>query len=145
ASVVHPKSDLPLDVWVNDGQTISFAFQSPVDTAPASDKRYVLSNTPNGSSPYTVNGAAHTFTGTYDTQYKVSFAQTGIGSDTGHDALPTLASTAPPEGDLPLDVWVTDGQTISFAFQSPVDTAPASDKRYVLSNTPNGSSPYTVN
>src|SRR5205807_4046851 len=72
---------LPDFRWVTDGQTISFAFQSPVATSDAG-KQYVLSNTPNASSPYTVNGASHTFTGTYDTRNKQTFNPTSIDNDT---------------------------------------------------------------
>src|SRR5207253_7200778 len=103
---------LPFCCWVTDGQTISFAYQSPVATSPASDKRYVLSNNPNSSSPYTVNGAAHTFTGTYDTQYKVSFDQSGIGSDTASNNVVTIAGTRTADGSLPDTRWVTIGRTI---------------------------------
>src|SRR5205807_5196612 len=88
--------------------------------------------------------AAHTFTGTYDTQYKVTFNQTGIGNDTGSNNVVTIAGTPTPAGSLPDFRWVTDGQTISFAFQSPVASSD-SGKQYVLSNNPNSSSPYTVN
>src|SRR5437660_6134749 len=73
-------ADLPASVWINDGAPINFAYQSPV--AAGLGKQYVLTQTPNTTSPYTFS-SAHTFTRTYGTQWQITFAHTGIGTDTG--------------------------------------------------------------
>src|SRR5207244_1832031 len=91
-------------------------------------------NRSSGPTPATISNlsAATTVTAGYDTQYKVSFDQSGIGSDTASNNVVTIAGAPTAAGSLPDFRWVTDGQTISFAYQSPVATSPASDKRYVV-------------
>src|SRR2546426_2576318 len=84
-----------------------------------------------------VSGGVHTMTGTYVTQFKVTFAQAGIGTDTGTNTVLTEPS---PGGNSwsksQLDggavyEWVTDGQSISFAYTTNVDASPGSGERRV--------------
>src|SRR5262249_50749371 len=136
--------------WIDSGQMVTFAFTSPVATSPASGKRYSLTSITGGViSGVTSITAPATVTGTYVTQYRVTVAQSGIGTDTGGDTVLTEPSPAgSPWSKSQLDggavfEWITDGQSISFAYTTDVDTAPASGKRYHLSST-SDTSPYTV-
>src|SRR5204862_468999 len=100
--------------WVTDGRTDGHRVGSKVDSSPASGHRYHLSSV-SDTSPYTVSGAAHTVTGTYVTQYKVSFAQSGVGTDTGSNTVltePSPGGTGFSKSQLDsgnVYEWVTDG------------------------------------
>src|SRR5207237_2429719 len=79
-----------------------------------------------------------TITGNYVTQWQVTFAQTGIGSDTGSNTVVTVDSDAKTAANLPFSKFVDDGTTVNYAFSSPVNTSDA-NKRYRLTNTPGSS------
>src|SRR5207237_717029 len=98
-----------------------------------SDKRYRLTNTPGTSVSVT---AAATITGSYVTQYQVSFAQSGIGTDTGANTVVTVGGTTFTKIDLTDTRFWDDGT--AWSFSSPVATSPASDKQYRLTNTAGG-------
>src|SRR5207244_731482 len=132
--------------WITNGQTISFAYTSNVDTSPASGKRYHLSSS-SDTSPYTVNGAAHTITGTYVTQYKVTSTQTGIGSDATPGAtlvsgtdIGSPAITVADLGTSGADRWFTAGGTVSsFAYSSPISSS-TSGLQYMKTSGPSPAS-----
>src|SRR5207237_7205124 len=65
--------------WVTDGGSVTYDFKSPV--AAGTGKRYTLNNVSGSLSGAAIH-AAETITGNYDTQWLVSFAQSGIGTDT---------------------------------------------------------------
>src|SRR5205814_74384 len=113
--------------WVNATGSLSYGYSDPVGSS-VSGKRFDLTNNP-GTSVSNPSGPV-TVTGTYVTQYKVTFAQAGIGTDTGTNTVLTEPS---PAGNTwsksQLDggavyEWVTDGQSISFAYTTNVDTSP---------------------
>ena len=63
---------LPYTTWVDDGSTVTYVFTSPVPAV--AGKQYVLTApAASPSSPYTAS-AANTVTGTYKTQWQVTFA-----------------------------------------------------------------------
>jgi uncharacterized repeat protein (TIGR01451 family) len=120
--------------WVANGQTVTFAFASTVDTSPAIGKRYSLGSISGGiiSGVSAITGPV-TVTGNYDTQWLVGFAQSGIGSDTGSNAVVTVAGTDKTAADLAsgVNVWVTDGGSVAYNYKSPVATT-SSSKQYRL-------------
>jgi hypothetical protein len=134
AGNAQAKTNLPHEVWVADGGSIGYAYESTVATSPASDKQYTLTNAP-GTSIASVT-SAQTVTGTYGVQWKVTFAQTGIGGDTGTNTVVTVAGNPQAAGALPSFVWVADGGSVSYAFASTVATSPAGGKQYSLTNSP---------
>ncbi len=77
-SLVKTAGDLPFSDWFASGASVTYAFSDPVaSTVPG--KRYALTTpaaTP--ASGFLVSGAV-TITGTYKTQFQVTFAQSGIG------------------------------------------------------------------
>ena len=79
-------------------------------------------------SGYTVSGA-NTVTGIYVAQWKITFAQIGIGVDTGANTVATIGR-AHGAGDLPVDAWYDDGSQVTYGYESFVETSPASTKRY---------------
>src|SRR5439155_10941 len=89
-----PKSAgvLSFSKFVDVGATVTYAYSTPVSTSPVSTKQYRLFSTSGPASGFTVSGAA-TVTGTYVTQYQVTFAQTGIGTDTGTNPVLTLGGS----------------------------------------------------
>src|SRR5438876_212702 len=64
--------------WYDAGTSLSYAYSSPIATSPAVGKQYVLIQNPGTS--YTVN-AGQTITGTYKTQWQVTFTASGVSSD----------------------------------------------------------------
>src|SRR5207253_10359905 len=68
--------------------------------------------------------AAETITGNYDTQWLVSFAQSGIGTDTTATVV-SVNSSDKTAANLAagVSVWVTDGGSVTYDFKSPVATA----------------------
>src|SRR5207249_8615752 len=79
------------------GTVETFTYADSIPASPATDKRYRLSNTPGTSVTVT---AATTITGSYVTQHQVSFAQSGIGGDTGANTVLTVGGTTFTKIDL---------------------------------------------
>jgi hypothetical protein len=77
-SGTNVQGTVPFDVQVNQGNQITYTYQSPVPGATGT--QYVLTGT-SPTSPQTIT-ANLTITGTYKTQYQVTFAVTPIGSGT---------------------------------------------------------------
>jgi len=124
-----PTTAVPFDVWVKSGTEITYAYQGIVDGAPG--VRYVLISV-SPPSPQTVSGPM-TITGTYKTQYQVTFYQSGVGSDfTGTVAVVDASNYV--RGDFPVSFWWDSGSTHNFAFQSPLVVTPDA-KRYVWTST----------
>jgi len=123
----HDRSGASL--WWDDGSVHTFTYASPL-VVTANVKRYFLTGF-DASSPYTVSGSA-TITGSYKTQYNVTFAQSGVGSDfTG--TVVTIDSSNYAVNALPVSFWWDEGSVSSFSFASPlaVDVM----KQYVWSST----------
>jgi uncharacterized repeat protein (TIGR02543 family) len=123
----HDRSGASL--WWDDGSVHTFTYASPL-VVTANVKRYFLTGF-DASSPYTVSGSA-TITGSYKTQYNVTFAQSGVGSDfTG--TVVTIDSSNYAVNALPVSFWWDEGSGHSFSFASPL--AVNVIKQYVWSST----------
>src|ERR1043166_6858278 len=96
------------------------------------------------SSPQTIT-AAMTITGTYKTQYQVTFNQTGISSD-ANSAILTAGGADKSYGANPLyQAWYDSGSNVTFDYKATV-TSGTTGKQYALNSvTPNSTSPQTVN
>ena len=123
--------------WADSGDLYNFAYSNPLSVN--AGKQYALTSV-NVSSPLTVS-AATTVTGSYKTQWYMSFAQSGLdGSATG--TVVTVNGTTLPFGSLPYSVWVNDSDVLAFNYESIVASSTA-NKQFILAGV-NASSPLTV-
>jgi FlaG/FlaF family flagellin (archaellin) len=116
---------VPFTVQVTRGHQITYSYQSTVSGT--TGVQYVRTNT-NPSSPQTINNDL-TVTGTYKTQYYVTFAvspsQGGtINRATGwYDASPpTLSITATPNSGYGFSSWSSDTGSITFGSSTSAST-----------------------
>ncbi|MGD0496118.1 MAG: hypothetical protein ABSB28_08760, partial [Candidatus Bathyarchaeia archaeon] len=99
-------------------------------------------NTVSGpSSPITVSGFV-TVTGNYVTQYQVTFAQTGLDL-TATGRVITVNGSAKVFGDLSYALWVDNGSSIPYSYNSTVLSSSPGEK-FVLTGVGGPSSPLTV-
>ena len=147
----YSAGNLPGATFYDAGTSFVYTYSSPVATSDP-NKQYVLTSTapnPSPASPISSLSAPMTVTGAYKTQYKVTFTQTGIGGDTGTNAV--LALSVGGGGSTNYDAshlttpstWYDSGTILTYTYSGNVDTSPASTKRYRLTGTSPGS-PYTV-
>lgn len=120
------KADLPLTDWFDSGTTYSYS--DPVSST-VSGEEFKLTGVTGPSSPTVAPG---TVTGTYVTQFQVTFSQSGVGADfTG--TVVTIDGATYGVATLPQSFWWAKDSTHSFAFQSPL--AVSADKKYVWTST----------
>jgi hypothetical protein len=125
--------NLPFSDWFDSGSSVTYSFSDPVSSTVVG-KRYALTApAPTPASPITVSGAA-TITGTYKTQFQLTFAQNGIGSDTGANTVVTVAGNAKSAGNLLFSEWFDAGASVQYSFATLISTVPISDKQYELMN-----------
>jgi hypothetical protein len=128
------QAELPFAAWYNDGSSLTYAFTSPMSAT--SGKQYAWTSTSGlsqtlQSDTFTVT-ATGTVTGTYKTQWEISFTSSGIGGDTS-DTIVTVAGAGKTQAQLPFTAWYDDGASLSFSFSSPVSATEG--KRYVWGST----------
>ena len=106
-------SSLPYSVWVNSGSSVTFTWTSPV-TSGTTGKQFRLSSS-SQTSPYTVSGAV-TITGTYTTQYQVTFAVSPSGGGSTSPAgtsvwenAGALSISATPSAGYKFSQWTASG------------------------------------
>ena len=128
-STTKARSDLPFRQWFDEGSPVIYAYDATVSTNPASSKRYRRNSIAGMASNANVTGAS-TITGNYVTQWEVTFAQIGLGSDTGANTVVAIGTTTAPAGSLPLAEWFDDGSAVTYSYGAIVNTEPASTKRY---------------
>ena len=123
--------------WYDSGATANVDAVQLVDKiagASRYDFRSWTGATPTVDNKATVlmNGAK-TATANYQLQFKITFAQTGVGSDFT-DTIVIVDASNYGYTDLPEDFWWDSGSTHDFAFQSPLVVVP-NQKRYVWDST----------
>ena len=123
-------SSLPQSFWWNNGSSHTFAYSSPLLVS-ANQKQYVLTGV-NETSPLTVSNN-ETVTGTYKTQYYITFSQTGANSDFT-SAVMNIDGSNYTVGTLPVGFWYDNGSSHTFVYQSPL-VATAGQKQYVWTST----------
>jgi parallel beta-helix repeat protein len=116
--------------WFDSGASVAFSFYSPLVVTP-NGRQYVLVS-PNVTSPLNVS-AATTVTGTYKTQYSITFDQSGVGPDC-IDTVVVIDGSNYSFGALPASFWWDEGSTHTFAFQSALVGA-SGTKRYNWTST----------
>ena len=129
-------SGLPYSVWANSSDVLNFTYGGTAGSS-AAGKQFILAGA-NASSPLTVT-AATTVTGTYKTQYNVTFAQSGLNSDAS-GTIVTVNGTAKTYVLLPNSTWVDSGSSMNFNYATTVSST--SGKQYVLTGV-NASSPLS--
>jgi hypothetical protein len=123
--------------WINSGAATTNAFPKSVTNA-AKDTRcdFVSDDRPAAvTKPVTV-------TGTYQTQYLLTFSQNGIASDAS-GTIVTVFSDAKAYEQLAVAIWVNSGGSVAFSYAETVETTDAG-KQYLLKGT-NATSPLTIN
>ena len=122
-TVTKTAAELPFSDFFDGTRDV---YSSPVSAG--SDKQYVLTTpaaTP--ASGFTVAGAV-TVTGTYKAQFKITFAQSGIGGDSTGTVVTINGTVSKTAAQLPFSDFF-DG-TLTYVYSSPVSAG--SDKQYVL-------------
>src|SRR5207249_2979561 len=132
--------DVDYTSWVDDSSPLSFSWAATVATSLASGKRYAFVS----SSPATLPSvtSAVTVTGTYETQWQITFKQTGMGGGVGVNTVVTVNGTPHPIAAFDVIVWVDD-TTGSATFGYAGTVAASAGKQYVLTNSASLSSPIT--
>jgi hypothetical protein len=123
------KGVLPYTEWFDDGSNVSYSYEATVDVSPASTKRYRRDSVSGIASGAAVT-AASTITGNYVTQWQLTFAQSGIGGDTGSNTVATVGASAKQASALPYTEWFDNGTTVNYSYEALVNTNPLSTKRY---------------
>ncbi len=124
--------------YVDAGTLISYTFTSTVGSSSNGEQFVLTTPAATPASGFSLNGAT-TVTGTYKTQFEVSFSQTGISSDAGTNTVLTLNGIPYAYSALPTSIWVDAG--ISFSWSSPV--AGSSGEQFVYIEDSGLASPIT--
>jgi Galactose oxidase, central domain/Divergent InlB B-repeat domain len=132
--------------WFDAGSSVVYAYAATVNTDPAGGKRYALTT----AAPAAINNltAAATVTGTYKTQYKVSFSQTGVGDDTT-DTVLTITSpigmTKTAAQLVSFSEWFDAGSSVEFSYADTLNVNPAATgKKYRLDSVTGPATGYVV-
>ena len=127
---------VPFSVWVDSGSSISYGYKDIVYDG--ADTRYVLASV-SPASPQKVTGPL-SITGTYKTQYQVTFAQTGL-DDTATGTVVTIDGViTKTKAELPFTYWFDSGTTYSY---SSFVSSTVTDKRFRLVDVTGPASPIT--
>ena len=129
--------NLPATEWVTAGTAVTGIFPSEVTSSSADTRSSLVSD--NRPTKITM---PTTITANYQTQYKVTFSQTGIGPDsTG-----TIATISGDEKDfsqIANTTWINSGAQITFKFEANVAST-TTGQQYTLSSV-SAPSPQTIN
>ena len=122
--------------WFDAGSSVVYPYAATLNTDPVGGKRYALTTT----APAAINNltAAATVTGTYKTQYEVSFSQIGIGGDTTDTVLTItspIGTTKTAAQLVSFSEWFDAGSSIEFNYADTLQVNPAGSKRYTLTGT----------
>jgi hypothetical protein len=117
------EQDSPLyQAWFDSGSTIAYSYSDPI--AAATGKQYVWLSTSGLGQSGKSGGFAVTTTGTlaatYKTQYSISFASSGLGSDAATAIIVIVNNVNYQQNQLPHTAWYDSGSTISYTFSSTV-------------------------
>ena len=129
--------NLPATEWVTTGTAATGIFPSEV-TSSSGDTRVSLVS---DNRPTTITMPT-TITANYQTQYKVTFSQTGIGPDsTG--TIATISGDQKDYSQIANTTWINSGAQITFNFEANVAST-TTDQQYTLSSV-SATSPMTIN
>jgi len=131
---------LPYVDWLNSGSTLTYSFESAVESS-TTGKQFKWTSNTGPSSPKTVN-AKITVTGNYVIQWWVVFAQTGL-DGTASGTIVTVNGANKVYVDLPFEAWYDYESTITYSYVNPAGSS-TSNKRFNLTSVSGSSSPITV-
>jgi len=123
--------------WINSGAATTKAFPKSV-TNTAKD---IKCNFVSDDRPATITKPV-TVTGTYQTQYLLTFSQNGIASDAS-GTIVTVLGNAKTYEQLAAPIWMDSGSSVAFTYSETVGTTDAA-KQYFLKDT-NATSPLIIN
>jgi hypothetical protein len=107
---------LPYAIWADSSASITYYYNNV--SSSTTGKQFILIGVTGLPSPIAVTGTM-TVTGNYQTQYQVTFSQTGVGSDfTGTVVI--IDSNAYTLSSLPVSFWWDSSSSHLFAFSSPL-------------------------
>src|SRR5713226_9522485 len=145
-------ADMAFSDWFDDGATIAATYTTPIVATLDVNKRYGLTGITGGtvtsnSTSYKVSGAPATITGTYKTQYQITFTAAGtlpIGGSA--DTTGTLIAISGPNSysqmkaaaNLAFSDWFDNGANITATFTTPIITTADANKRYALTGITGG-------
>ena len=137
AGAAKTYDDLPFTVWVDASSgSVTYSYTTTV-TSSTTGKQFVKTST--DASPVTGLSGPLTVTGTYKTQWQVTFSQTGIDSSAGSNTILTVGSTNYAYNALPTSTWYDSGTTFSWASTVSAGTG----KQFAITGT-SGNSPITA-
>lgn len=127
----NPKGfvDMPFNIWADTGSTVTYSYVNV--SSSATGKRFILTSVGGTSSPITVSGSTM-ITGNYKTQLKLTFDQTGVGTDFAGTVV-TIDSSNYNTAGLPAQFWWDQNSSHTFAFVSPLTVN--SSIQYLWSST----------
>jgi hypothetical protein len=137
--------------WYNAGASATFSI-SPTTVSGGTGIQYVFTGwTGSGAGSYTGSSSSYsvtmnnpiTETANWQTQYQVTFAQSGLDSSATGTVV-TVNGAAQTYGNLPyITAWVNSGGTVTYSYNSPV-TSSTTGKQFRLTSVSGPSSPITV-
>jgi hypothetical protein len=138
--------------WYNATSSATFSI-SPTTVSGGAGIQYVFTGwTGTGAGSYSGSSSSHsvimnnpiTETANWQTQYQVTFAQSGLDSSATGTVV-TVNGTAKTYGNLPyVTAWINSGGTVTYSYNNPVTSSTIS-KQFTLSSVSGSSSPITVN
>jgi Divergent InlB B-repeat domain len=126
----------PSAEWVDSGTSAASTFPTSMTNSVGNTKNIFLGD--NRSSAIT---GPTTVTGTYQTQYLVTFIQNGLSPDSPETAMTVQGETKTCQ-QLPTSIWINAGDSITFTYETTFEGAQAG-KQYILSSL-NSTSPLTI-
>jgi len=130
-------SSLPFTAWVDNGASVSYVFEDAVSSS-APGRRFRLNSVNGPASPIIVT-APLTVTGSYVSQYEVTFTQSML-DETATGVIVTVDGVGKTMADLPFTGWFDSGATYSYSSIVP-STEPG--KRFMLESVTGPASPIT--
>jgi hypothetical protein len=134
----------------NVGDSINFAYYSPLDEPPTGDTQYVWTSTTGGltsaqsDATFTVTASGNV-TGNYITQYQVTFDQSGLDSTATGELVVTVDGNTQNYENLPYTTaWIDAGDPLTYSYEGLVaSSTPGKQFAFVSDDGPG--SPFNVN
>lgn len=131
--VGYAPSEFPKSFSWIVGSTHTLAASSPISCGSGCQYVWVSWSDGGGQShTYTTPSSAQTVTANYEKQFQVTFAVSGVGSDST-DTVLTVNGVAKNLSQLPYTAWYGSTSTITYSYASPISGA--AGKRYTWSST----------
>jgi hypothetical protein len=103
-------------MWADSGSSITYSYNNV--SSSNTGEQFILIGVTGLSSPITVTNPM-TVVGNYETQYEVTFSQSGVGSDFAGTVV-TIDSNAYAVSALPVSFWWDNGSIHTFSLSSPL-------------------------